>query len=426
MNLKQSFVRKPGHVRALAVHLQRADQNESVRVLDYRGVTQRRELADTLQAMFRTKHTTQGENGLYQVSINPEAHHAETMNSADWGRCLDAVEKEFNLAGQPRVLVEHVKDGRRHVHAVYQTADVERSRQVDDFGHNYRRGAKVARQLERELGHTIQPERSQRGGNYTQGDNERAKREGRSAEEWRQDVREAWKATRTAEAFRERLQAKGYDVAEGKGGRVCVVSPDGQPAALGAMLKGIATAQQAKARFDGHQLESVEQMAERHRDRPGHGHGDQDDRDGRDLDAAQERAAQQIDAFRERDGQQPRDPKPHDLDAAQDKAAQLLETFRQHEANRTAGREAHDLEAAQDHAAELLDTFRQREADRTTEREAEKPPPAPEPTTQEQEQLDRMNALSSLFAATSDEIAAEEERRRQQRERDREQGLDYG
>jgi hypothetical protein len=267
VNLKQSFVTTPGHARALSVHLLRTDHNEHVEVLDCRGVTQREDLRATLQSMFRTRSATQSDKGLFQVSINPEADRAAAMDGKAWAQCLDAIEQEFNLAGQPRVLVAHVKNGRHHLHAVYQTADVERGRQCDDFGHNYRRGARVARQLEKELGHAVQPDRSERGGSYTQGENERAKREGASAEQWRQDVREAWKQTTTASELRAQLQAKGYDVAEGNGGRVCFMSPEGKPVAMGTLLKGLASAADAKARFAGQRLESVEVVAERQLDR---------------------------------------------------------------------------------------------------------------------------------------------------------------
>lgn len=53
---------------------------------------------------------------LFSLSLNPPPH--ENVETAGFERAIDRVEEKLKLTGQPRAIVFHEKEGRRHAHAV--------------------------------------------------------------------------------------------------------------------------------------------------------------------------------------------------------------------------------------------------------------------------------------------------------------------
>ena len=258
------FTYKSGkHVTRLANHLcQTGDDNELAQVIDVRGMAERPDLNRMLRHMHRARNVTSGKRGLFHVAISPDNDNAHSMSSEDWEHCAASVEREFNLTNQPRVIVLHHKkqdDGttRPHIHVIYQTADVQKRRQVDGFGQSKRRCVRIARQLERELGHRRLRDRAPVP-SYTLGDQRQAERAGHSVTQRRAIIAEAWNATQDAATFQNSLKRLGYDMAQGK--RLCVVLPDGGHVRLTTELRGTARAKEIRDRFGGHELEPLDQV----------------------------------------------------------------------------------------------------------------------------------------------------------------------
>lgn len=272
MILKASTVTRRGDVKRLAAHLLRTDENEIAQVIDVRGMGGKRgELHSLLGAMFDTRDATGGDLGLFQVSINPDKDRAHRMKGADYDKAFTALESEFGLDRQARILILHHKrerdgDTRPHVHAVYQVADVERRRQADPkrFGYFKLRCVDLARRLERVLGHEILPDR-RNPGRYDLPHQQQAKRQGQTVEERRRIVREAWARSDSPQAFRAAMLAQGFDVAQGDRRGAVLVMPDGGPVALAREL-GMKAAE-VQRRFAGHQLEPLAAVAARQQQR---------------------------------------------------------------------------------------------------------------------------------------------------------------
>lgn len=264
MILKAFTVASSRHSRRLAAHLLRTDENEIAEVADVRGIGKRPRLADMLESMHRTHEATRGKRGLFHVAINPDREHVHTMTGADWEKTLAAIEAEFGLEKQPRVLVMHHKkqhDGSRarpHIHAVWQIADVERGRQVDDFANSGRRCGRVARELEKVLEHRQLPKRG-RWRTYSQAKAQMLKRSGQRPPDVHAEIREAWATTTTGADFAAALKAKGYSLAQGE--RPCVVTREGDHMALAREL-GV-KAREVAARLKGIELEALEAVKER-------------------------------------------------------------------------------------------------------------------------------------------------------------------
>jgi hypothetical protein len=271
MIIKPFTLASRAEVKRLSAHLLRTDENEVATVANVRGIGQRPELADMLESMHRTHHATAGKRGLFHVAINPDNDNAHTMTGAEWQKTLDTLEAEFGLQNQPRVLVLHHKiqpDGstRPHIHALYQIADVNRGRQVDDFANSGRRCGRIARELEKELNHRQLAEHSPTR-EYDLKRHHQAKREGKSVDNQRQEIADAWTASTTAAEFQAALRAKGYDLAGGEKARVLLITPTGNHVGLNRELKGVADGKDIKKRLEGHKLEGLEAVKQRYQTR---------------------------------------------------------------------------------------------------------------------------------------------------------------
>ncbi len=138
--------------KQLARHLLRSDTNEEVKVLELQSPTG--DLAEALRDWQIIADGTRGTKGLYHANIDPDAKY--TMTEDQWTRSVDRLEKELGLEGQPRAVVLHQKDGRQHIHVVWQRTDITTMTLVSD-SNNYAAHERASLALEKEFGHDIVP-----------------------------------------------------------------------------------------------------------------------------------------------------------------------------------------------------------------------------------------------------------------------------
>ena len=109
-----------GGGRQLAHHLMK-QENDHITIHDMRGFA-----GHTLDAAFRETYAisraTKCEKYLFSLSLNPPMEASVPTDVFE--QTIERVEKEFGLSGQPRALVFHEKDGRRHAHCVWSRIDV--------------------------------------------------------------------------------------------------------------------------------------------------------------------------------------------------------------------------------------------------------------------------------------------------------------
>jgi hypothetical protein len=106
--------------RQLAAHLLRADENEHVEVHELRGF-----MADNLPEAFQEAYAiskgTQAKQYLFSLSLNPPP--GEKVPIEVFEAAVEDIERRLGLSGQPRAIVFHEKEGRRHAHAVWSRID---------------------------------------------------------------------------------------------------------------------------------------------------------------------------------------------------------------------------------------------------------------------------------------------------------------
>lgn len=104
-----------GGSRQLAAHLNKTEENEHVELHEIRGF-----MADdvdgALHEAYAMSRGTRCTKFLFSVSLNPP--EAENVPIDKFEDALGRIENKLGLENQPRVVVFHEKEGRRHAHCV--------------------------------------------------------------------------------------------------------------------------------------------------------------------------------------------------------------------------------------------------------------------------------------------------------------------
>ena len=98
---------------ALADHLMNDRDNDHVFLLELNGF-----ISDDLNGALLETHAiskaTQCKQFMFSLSLNPPQDHIATEQ--DFLEAADRAEQQLGLSDQPRAIVVHEKEGRRHAH----------------------------------------------------------------------------------------------------------------------------------------------------------------------------------------------------------------------------------------------------------------------------------------------------------------------
>lgn len=203
-----------GNGKQLGLYLLR-DKNEHVEVHELRGFMAD-DLTAALQEIDAISKGTRAVNYLFSVTLNPPARERVSVESYE--AAVEAIEKKLGLEGQPRAVVFHEKDGRRHAHAVWSRIDAARMRAIN-MAHYKIKLRDVSRKLFIEHGWQMprglvnSKERDPR--NFTQAQWEQAKRAGKDARALKELFQDCWAISDSPKAFRQALASRGYILAKG-------------------------------------------------------------------------------------------------------------------------------------------------------------------------------------------------------------------
>ncbi len=258
-----------GGAVGLAKHLERDDTNERVQLKELRGVVADN-LTDALYEMGAMGSAAETKRYFYHASINAEP--GQMMTDAQWQESIDALEKKMGLEGQPRIVVEHGKKGREHVHVVWMRVDLEQMKGISD-SHNYRKHEEVARDLERRFGHDrVQGAHAERDGkprpdrtpsHDEMQQAERTRLTPQQAKEW---INTLWHATDSGKAFKAALESQGWALARGDRRDFVLVDMHGETHSLARRVDGRAAAVRARmSDIDRDSLPTVAQAKQQQR-----------------------------------------------------------------------------------------------------------------------------------------------------------------
>lgn len=203
-----------GGAKNLALHLLK-EENEHVEVHELRGFVSDN-LVSALNEAYAVSRGTKARQFLFSLSLNPPP--AEHVPTAVFEDAIERIEQKLGLHGQPRAIVFHEKEGRRHAHAVWSRIDTEAMKAIP-LPYSKRKLMDISRELYREHGWTMPNGLIREGGfdprNFTLAQWQQAKRIGKDPRAIKQVFQDCWSASVNQAAFGQALKERGYTLARG-------------------------------------------------------------------------------------------------------------------------------------------------------------------------------------------------------------------
>ena len=114
--------------KQLAIHLQNTVDNDHVEVHELSGF-----ISDDLSGAFKEVQAiakgTRCKQPFFSVSLSPPKDASVSIEMFE--DAIDRIAEAHGLSGQPRAVVFHEKDGRRHAHAVFSRIDAETMKAIE-------------------------------------------------------------------------------------------------------------------------------------------------------------------------------------------------------------------------------------------------------------------------------------------------------
>ena len=133
--------------RDLALHLLK-EENDHVEVHELRGFVAN-DLVPALQEIRAASKGTRAKQYLYSLSLNPPAN--AKVSTETFMQTIERVEKALNLNNQPRAVIFHEKEGRRHCHVVWSRIDAQAMKAIP-MPHTKRKLMELSKSLYTEHG----------------------------------------------------------------------------------------------------------------------------------------------------------------------------------------------------------------------------------------------------------------------------------
>lgn len=245
----------------LAQHLLNDRENDHVTVYELRGF-----VSDTLHGAMKEAQAislgTRCKQYLYSVSLNPP--EAEVVHDDVLVAAADEIENRLNLAGQPRALIFHEKNGRRHAHCVWSRIDPQ-SMTAINLSHPKLELKSLSQQLYQQNNWQmpsglVDPAQAD-ALSYGRQEHEQAVRMGRDPKRLKATFRLCWETADSKTAFEHALRSAGYLLARGDRRGFVAVDQDGEVLSLSRWL-GIKTGELKLRLGDPKSLSSIAQAQE--------------------------------------------------------------------------------------------------------------------------------------------------------------------
>lgn len=208
--------------------MERTDENDHVEVHEIRGFHSTT-ITGALNEAYAVSKGTKCRNFLFSVSINPPKN--EQVSIEQFEDAVNRVEKRNNLSGQPRIIVFHEKEGRRHAHAVWSKTDPETMTARNLSYYKYK-----LRDISRELylehgwkmprGYIDTKEKDPR--NFSLAEWQQAKRVGQDPRDLKVLMQDCWAVSDSLPSFQNALKERGWTLAKGDRRGHVAISPEGE------------------------------------------------------------------------------------------------------------------------------------------------------------------------------------------------------
>lgn len=204
-----------GNAAELARHLMNTRDNDHVTLHEIRGFLSG-DLAGALMEADAISQGTRCRNFLFSLSLNPPEKEAVSIEVFE--AAVEMAEQRLGLDGQPRAIVFHEKEGRRHAHAVWSRIDPD-TMTARNLPFYKQRLTDLSRELYLEHGWDMPRgllDRALRNPlNFSREEWQQAKRVQIDPRLLKAGFQDAWSRSDNADALQAALEEKGYFLARG-------------------------------------------------------------------------------------------------------------------------------------------------------------------------------------------------------------------
>ncbi|WP_166417443.1 relaxase/mobilization nuclease domain-containing protein [Cochlodiniinecator piscidefendens] len=201
--------------KALADHLMNDRDNDHVSCLELRDFSSD-QLHGALNEMHAISKATQCKQFMFSLSLNPPTDHIATEQ--DFLEAADRAEQHLGLSDQPRAIVMHEKEGRRHAHVVWSRINADEMKAIN-LPHFKNKLRDLSRDLFLDHGWVLPDGLATYGNksplNFTLEEWQQAKRQGLDPREIKQAFQQAWERCDSQIGFKNALEDRGYFLARG-------------------------------------------------------------------------------------------------------------------------------------------------------------------------------------------------------------------
>lgn len=201
--------------KQLSAHLLNDRDNDHVAVLELEGFIAE-DLHGALREAEAVSKATRCTQYLFSLSLNPPKD--AIAGEEDFMRAADQAGKALGLDGQPRAIIIHEKEGRRHAHVVWSRIDAETLTAIN-LPHFKNRLTSLSKELYLEHGWSLPDGLRTHGGksflNFTLDEWQHAKRLDLDPREIKGILQESWERSDSLRGFGNALEERGYFIAKG-------------------------------------------------------------------------------------------------------------------------------------------------------------------------------------------------------------------
>lgn len=221
-----------GGAKQLGLHLMRTDENEHVELHEVRGFVSQ-DVVGALKEAYAVSRGTKAKQFLFSVSLNPPQNESVPIETFE--NAIERIEERNGLTGQPRVIIFHEKEGRRHCHAVWSRTDPDTmtARPLPFYKEKLR---DISRDLYLENGwkmpRGLMSSREADPRSFTLAEWQQAKRAGQNPCDLKQAIHECWAVSDSSQSFARALEERGLRLAKGDRRSHVAVTTQGQVFAI--------------------------------------------------------------------------------------------------------------------------------------------------------------------------------------------------
>lgn len=191
------------------------EDNEHVHIHEVRGF-----ISDDLYGAYHEAYGisrgTRCSKFLYSLSLNPP--DTENVPIEVFENAIERIEEKLGFTGQPRTIVFHEKNGRRHAHVIWSRINSATMTAIDPYEDKLTLES-IARELFLEHKWDMPPGLKRKDEtdpyNYSQAEHQQAKRTKRDPKELKRIFAECWERSDNSASFASALQEHGFILAKG-------------------------------------------------------------------------------------------------------------------------------------------------------------------------------------------------------------------